>query len=141
MTTSNTQPKWALIGVRVCAVYPALWAVAACGSIFMAVNNATFGWLQLFYMLGAVLLSLTAWGLWQLRSWSRVAITGIFASQIMVSIIGFLNLSNWTSRVLFVLCMLITIGAIGLFFITRPIVKEQFENQQSKIQNQKSPNA
>ncbi len=143
MITSNTQPKWALIGVRVCAICLALWAIVAIVMAFIGVSNGIFTWLQLVFIPGgAILVGFTALRLWQLRPWSRGATIEIFAISSILSGLGLTTPSNWNSpATAIILCMMITIGIIGSIFLTRPAVKALFQNQQSAINNQKSPNA
>lgn len=142
MTTSNTQPKWALIGVRVCAVYLALWTIAALWMLF-TVTYQGFGWLlSIFFISSAMLLSVTAIKLWQLRPWGRIGASVLFVGHIWMPMLPFFNLlavrSPLTPSDLLYRAIVAVIGIIGLIFLNRPAVKALFQNRQSAIQNPKS---
>jgi hypothetical protein len=137
MTTSITQPKWALIGVRVCAVYLALWAIAGLWMLF-TVTYQGFGWLlSIFFISSAMLLSVTAIKLWQLRPWGRIGASALFVCHIGMPVLLFFNLLTFQSSItlgdLMYGTMLAVIGIIGWVLLNRPTVKALFENQQSKI--------
>lgn len=149
MTTSSTHLQWALIGVRVCAVYLAVIAIAYPMLVLIGVSNGTvagtFGLLLLIFILGAIIFGLTALKLWMLRSWARASASEIFAFHPLVLLFPFMNLLSSPAKVelsdfLFG-TMWAMIGIVGWVFLTRPIVKAIFQNQQSEINNQKSQNA
>jgi hypothetical protein len=131
MTTANTQPKWALIGVRVCVIYLALWAVAAILPVFIGSINNTFDWLRLLLILFAVLLGLLALRLWQLRSWSREFAADIFIGQMALSLVLLMNHTNWNSLTSVAISFApAVVGVIGWVFLNRPAVKALFESHQ-----------
>lgn len=63
MNTSNTHPKWAVIGVRVCAIYLALWAIFALAIVATSANTNAFGLLMLGLAPVAILSGVTAFKL------------------------------------------------------------------------------
>ncbi len=142
MTTSNTQSKWALIGVRVCAVYLALWAIARIALIFLGSVYGSVGWLILMIIPLAILFSLHALKLWQLRSSWRGSAAQIFISMVIISIPLVMRHTDWNSLASVAVSFApAAMGVIGFVFLNLQAVRALFQNQQSEINNQKSPNA
>ncbi len=142
MTTSTVQPKWALIGVRVCAVYLALWAIACIALVLIGNSNNAFDWLKLLLISFAVLFGLLAFSLWRLKSWSREVVVQMYIGTAVISIPLVMGHTDWHSPVSILISFApAAIGVAGLVFLNRPTVKALFENPRSKIHNQKSPNA
>ncbi len=137
MTTTSTQSKWGLIGVRVCAVYLAVIAVAYPMLVLISVSNGTFtstvGLLLLIFIPGAILFGLTALKLWALRSWARAFASEIFISHILVLVYAFINLLTASLKLtlggFLILTIWVMIGIIGWIFLCQPAVKALFENQ------------
>jgi hypothetical protein len=139
MTTTDSSTKWPLIGVRVCAVYLLLCAIAALEALVRSASNGIFGWVQLVMIPGTILFGLTAFRLWQLQPWAQGSAVYIFLSHTALGFIGLINPPNWNSSTnLIFSSALVTIGIIGWIFLKRPAVKALFKNRQSAIQNQKS---
>ncbi len=131
MTISSTQPKWALVGVRVCAVYLALVVVVFIAAFFIGVNNGTSGWLLLLSTLFTISLGLHTLKLWQIQPGSRRFVADVFVSQIIWGVLLLVGAPAWNLLTRVVICCALTvIGIIGWIFLTRSAVKALFQNRQ-----------
>ncbi len=134
MTTSTVQPKWALIGVRVCAVYLAVWAIAALWMAFTVRIEGALTWLlPILFIPGAILFGLMALGLWRLRTWGRTMASTVFVGYMWMAVFSPIILltaqSPITPNDLLYRTVWAVIGFIGWIFLRRPAVKALFENQ------------
>jgi hypothetical protein len=135
MTTSSTQPKWPLIGVRVCAIY--LACITASGILAPPPFTAEYQGVE--YLIAAGYFFL-AFELWRLRRWALQLIRFLLIVQFIICVDALMSKAlSATSLLWLTLFGLFALAA--LIYLFRPSVRALFQNQQSKIQNQKSPNA
>ncbi len=135
MTTSTVQPKWALIGVRVCAVYLVAWIVPAW---LLLLSGLTNKWL--FLTLPTVWSLYAALRLWRLSDRGQLLAGMTFFGHIVIPL-GFLFAHDVTSTMWLTIVLLWLIAVFWIFFLSRSAVEALFQNQKSTINNQKSPNA
>ncbi len=134
MNTSTTQPKWALIGVRICAVYLLLWAIAGLWMAFTVRVEGALTWLLPVLLIpGAILFGLMALGLWRLQPLGRSTASTMFAGHAWMPLFSIIVLvisqrpitpSDLLYRIVWA-----AIGIIGWIFLRRQAVKALFENQ------------
>ncbi len=132
MTTMSTQSKWALIGVRICAVYLVVWIVP----VWTAFLNGTTDKRQSLTL--PTLWSLfAALRLWRLSDRGRLFAGFTFFAQIAMPI-AFLLARDIASTAWLAIILMWLIAFFWIVFLSRPAAKALFENQKSEINNQKS---
>jgi hypothetical protein len=132
MTTTNPQPKWALIGVRVCAIYLVVWIVPV-GLLLLSGSTTESLWLAL-----PIVWSVSAaLNLWRLSSRGCSSAEMTFSYQIFIPL-AFLCVRDVASITWLTIISMGLIAAFWRVFLSRPAVKALFQNQQSTIQNPKS---
>lgn len=133
MTPTNTQPKWALIGVRVCAVY--LAGVTAFSILVFL--PSTIGSEDMKFLFVSGVFFLITFKLWQLRYWALLAARVLLIGQLFTCI-NALFVSRTLATVTLLWLIVGLFALIALIYLFMPFVHMLFQNQQSSIRNPKS---
>lgn len=132
MTTSNTQIKWLVSGVRVCALY--LACITVLGVLVSPPLTGEYKGVE--YLIAAAYFFI-AFELWRLRHWALQLTRLLLIVQLIICLNALVS-RELTATSLLWLTLFGLFALAALIYLFRPSVRALFQNQQSEVNNQKS---